>query len=1157
MKTMLRLNGILLGLIFITALRGYGQTSFMAGNNIAVFNPANFNSAGTLPSFAFKTNLASTGTVPTTWAIKPVFAIENGKSVARISYSGAVDLYGTGQVSGPLKRNNTNITIWTSDSPGFGVDGGSRLYQAHPWIMGVRSNGTAFGIIADHTWKQTFNLSNPITITSDGPAFRVVVIERNNPEDLLKALGELTGTIELPALWTLGYQQCRYSYYPASQVMSIADEFRKRKMPCDVLWMDIDYMDQFKVFTFGSGFGNPTTLNNYLHSKNFKSVYMIDPGVKIQSGYHVYDQGNAGNHWVQNSSGSPYVGDVWPGACNFPDFTRPETRTWWASLYRNFMAPGIDGIWNDMNEPVVFNSAGATMPDANIHRGGGGVPSGSHSRYHNVYGMLMTQASREGIISAKPDRRPFLLTRSTFLGGQRYATTWTGDNESSFRHLKVSIPMSITLGLSGQPISGPDIGGHIGNATPDLLGHWMAIGAYYPFSRNHSQKVSMQQEPWSFGTEIENVSRTALNRRYRLLPYLYTLAREASLTGMPIMRPAFFADYSDLSLRSEEQAFLLGKDLLIVPRWAVNPALPKGDWDRFTLETTDDGYQAYMYIRAGSVVPLGNIVQSTVEYKSDSITLLLNPLETGIASGKLYHDDGDGYAYRSNNYAVHQVTVDKFDAGTLRVTINQVEGTKTVNRNYRVGYVTDNGIVYHPWSNNPIRYIPIINDASNNPSLSDINSMYIASDFQSGLVPMKFTDKNKWKLDSLNLQTGRTYRFKFVQSNNRTSGAEWGSASGLSGSVVQTSDVNATVSFTVPSSGYYSIAFDQSKLRYVIQRTPAINALAIVGDATILQWWNAPGLPMQQSIDDLNVFTWIGKLFSSTNGSQGTFKFHSGPNSWCDDVWLYSVVPDQSLSATGLTIANGCSMDNKWKVQPGESGSYKITINVATKTISIQKLPGTLAITGDATSIGWNPAGLPMQQSAARSNIFTWTGKLTASNGTTEGRFKFHSGTNGWCDDVWLYASVPDQSLSATGLIIANGCSVPDTKWKVQANETGTYKITVDVDAKTIKIQRSETQPLARQEVITSEAKEVSEENIIEVFPNPTSENITIKPSRPTKASKVTLYNLTGNKVVEVIIEREIISEEIQLPVHQLPKGTYILKVETENGLSIQRIIKW
>ena len=927
---------LLTSILTLNVFLSWSQTSSMVGNNIAVFYPNNFNPSGTLPSLIFQNEFVNKGNVPAKWAIKPIFSTENGKSVVKIPYSGNVDFYGNGEVTGALRRNNTKVTLWNSDSGAFALDNGKRLYQSHPWIMGVRANGTAFGIIADNTWKQYFDIKNPIKITSEGPGFRVIIIERNSPEELIKTLADLTGKMELPALWTLGYQQSRYSYVPDTKVMSIADEFRSRKIPCDVLWLDIDYMDNYKIFTFDpKGFANPKGLNDYLHSKNFKSVYMIDPGVKTQAGYDVYDQGTAGNHWVKKADGTEFTGKVWPPVVSFPDFTKPETRAWWATLYPKFMANGIDGIWNDMNEPSVFDSPGGTMPETNLHGGGGGLPAGSHLRYHNVYGFLMAKASNEGIAKANPDKRPFLLSRSNFLGGQKYAATWTGDNVSSWDHLKMSIPMSITLGLSGQPISGPDIGGFLGNCTADLLGHWTALGAYYPFARNHSVGP-VNQEPWAFGIEIENVCRTAINRRYKLMPYLYTLLREASQTGIPIMRPVFFSNFADKSLRAEEQSFLLGKDLLVVPRWAVNPNLPKGNWNKVTLETTeDDKYQALLYVRPGAIIPTGEVIQSTVEYNSDKITYLMNPSENGTATGKLYYDNGEGFGYKTKDYAVHTITATRNNATTLKVVINQTEGNKKINRTSRIGYVTDKGIVYSDWSTSNVLYIPIIKDKNPNLDISLINSMYLKGSFNPDLMPMKNVGEKRWKIDSLNLKAGKTYTLKFVQTKNKPR-LEWGGAIGITGKAIQTAGADAVISFTVTKDGYYSVAFDESTMEYLVQKTPTLT-LSIVGDATSIGW-DPKGLSMQQSVDDLNIFTWTGTLTASNGGTEGTFKFHSGTGGFCDDVWLYATIADQSLSDTTFSKTKGCTApDNKWKVQAGETGTYKITIDLSTQKISIVK----------------------------------------------------------------------------------------------------------------------------------------------------------------------------------------------------------------------------
>jgi alpha-glucosidase len=680
----------------------YAQ-SMLVGDRIAVFYPADFDSTKTLPSLALKVELQKTADLPSDWDLVPEFNFVGGKYEASLELPSGVHTYGTGEVTGPLVRNNTSITLWNTDNYGYGKDNGRRLYQSHPWVMGVNPDGSAFGIIADHSWKQDIEIQSDIRFISEGPPFRVIIIKRESPQALMKALGHLIGTMPLPPLWSLGYQQCRYSYYPDTRVKEIADEFRKRGIPCDVIWMDIDYMDQFKVFTFDqSRFPDPAGLNQYLHNLNFKSVWMIDPGIKEETGYFVYDQGTTGDHWVQDANRNTYIGDVWPGACAFPDYTMPGTRNWWAGLYTDFMATGADGIWNDMNEPAVFNGPDNTMPEDNIHRGGGELPEDSHLRYHNVYGMLMVKASREGIQNSNPDKRPFVLSRANFLGGQRYAATWTGDNNSSWEHLRLSIPMSLNLSLSGQPFNGPDIGGFAGTPGADLMAHWMAVGAFYPFSRNHTSTGTADQEPWAFGETVEKASRIALQRRYRLLPYLYEAFYETYLNGMPVMRPVFFADPTDIDLREEEEAFLLGENLMIIPRWSENVAMPQGNWREISIVNGDneDEYQPVLRQKDGSIIPLGPIVQSTEEYKADSITLLVSVDESNSAFGSFYADAGNGYEYQNGQYLIREFSASPMGNDSLLIVIKNVEGSYTLDNLHRVGVVTKNGIRYSDWSSN-------------------------------------------------------------------------------------------------------------------------------------------------------------------------------------------------------------------------------------------------------------------------------------------------------------------------------------------------------------------------------------------------------------------------------------------------------------------------
>jgi alpha-glucosidase len=627
--------------------------SGMVAEGVGIFVPKGLDAAHLPPSLALSAPVAITAPLAQDWRIRPVFSRDGACFQASVRVPEGTDLYGGGEVTGPLRRNGQSITLWNTDNFMYAKKRGKRLYQSHPWIMGVRPDGTAFGVLFDSTWKADLSCGDDILFRSRGPAFPVLVIDRESPRAVLQSLAGLIGTIPLPPLWTLGYHQCRWSYNPDSRVREIAGEFRKRRIPCDVLWMDIDYMDGFRIFTFDKAqFPDPSKLNDDLHAQGFHSIWMIDPGVKADPAYGIYDSGRKGNVFVRNAAGKEYKGKVWPGLCAFPDFTRPEVRSWWGDLYKAYMATGIDGVWNDMNEPSVFNGPGGTMPVTNRHDGGGDLPPGPHLQYHNVYGLLMTMASREGIRQANPSKRPFVLTRSNFLGGQRYAATWTGDNASTPEHMRLSVPMSITLGLSGQPFNGPDLGGFMKKLTPDLYAQWIGFGTFFPFCRGHAAKGMNDKEPWAFGPAVEKTARTAIERRYRLLPYLYTLFEASSHDGLPVMRPVFLADPKDTALRSEQQVFLLGGDLLVEPRWARNARLPKGDWPEVSLIPGDleDPNQARLRIRPGSIIPLGRVVQNTTEQSLDPLTLLVCPDADGNAEGTLYEDAGEGLGYQNGDF---------------------------------------------------------------------------------------------------------------------------------------------------------------------------------------------------------------------------------------------------------------------------------------------------------------------------------------------------------------------------------------------------------------------------------------------------------------------------------------------------------------------------
>jgi alpha-glucosidase len=626
--------------------------------------------------------------------VRPEFTTRGGGRIVHVDVPRGTSLYGTGEVGGSLMRNGRTTVCWNTDAYGYGSDSPS-LYQSHPWVLAVRPDGSSFGVLAATSGRITIDLANGIEFRAQGPVFPVVVIERRSPQDVVRALADLTGKMPLPPRWAIGFQQCRYSYAPDSEVVRIAREFRARGLPCDVLWMDIDYMDGHKPFTFDPrGFPHPETLSDTLHSRGFHSVWILDPGIKQEPGDPMYEAGQRGDHWVTMPDGTPYLGKVWPGMCNFPDFTRRETRAWWSASVLDFARrSGADGIWNDMNEPGIFDVQGHTMTELAWHRADAelGGP-GYHARFHNVYGMQMARASFEGLQARGDDRRPFVLSRANFIGGQKYAAAWTGDNRSTPEHLAMALPMVLNLGLSGQPFAGPDIGGYAGPVGPDDFAAWMGLGALLPFSRAHTESGNRRKEPWSFGPQVESLCRRALQTRYRLLPYLYTVFEEASRTGLPVARPAFFAEPATEWLRGVEHEFLIGGDLLVDlrfrPEWKEAKRL-SDDGAKWRAATVIPGEAndalPGLFVRTGAIVPLGPLVNYSNERPLEEVELFVAPDANGHAEGWLYEDAGDGLAYRSGAFRRTHVVAETHGRA-VRVRVDGSEGAFTPpgNRRWRV-----------------------------------------------------------------------------------------------------------------------------------------------------------------------------------------------------------------------------------------------------------------------------------------------------------------------------------------------------------------------------------------------------------------------------------------------------------------------------------------
>ncbi len=580
--------------------------------------------------------------------------------------------YGLGDKPGPLEKSGQAYQMWNTDAYGY-QEAWDPLYKSIPFLLAVRPGGNAWGLFLDVTHRSAFDLgvtsADAIGLSAAGGGVRYHVFAGPRPKQVLERFTALVGRMALPPRWALGYQQCRYSYETAERALEVVRLHRERRIPLDALWLDIGFQDRNRPFTTGPGFPAFGETVAALRDEGIATVVIADLHVPHTPGedYAPYRSGKEGEHFVGQPDGEDYVGEVWPGSCVFPDFTRAVTREWWGTLHREFAVEiGVAGFWNDMNEPAVFKTPGHTMPLDVVHRieePGFETRTAGHAEIHNVYGMQNARATYDGLTALVPDRRPFVMTRASYAGGHRTAVTWTGDNSSTENHLRLSTPHLLSLGLSGFAMAGCDIGGFKGSPTPELLTRWIALGAFNPIMRNHTDLNTQDQEVWVHGAEHETLRRASIEARYVLLPYIYTCLEETSRSGVPLMRPMFL-EFDDAALRREEAQFMFGDALLVAPPPVDGLddyllKLPAGvDWYDYWTGTRVDGSEPVMlerrlghlpvFARGGRIVPTQPVVQHTGERLSGKLTLNVYPGPE--CSGSVYDDDGSSHAYRNGTF---------------------------------------------------------------------------------------------------------------------------------------------------------------------------------------------------------------------------------------------------------------------------------------------------------------------------------------------------------------------------------------------------------------------------------------------------------------------------------------------------------------------------
>lgn len=634
-------------------------------------------------------------------------------------------IVGLGDKPGPLDRRGYVFQNWNTDFYLF-QEREDPTYHTIPFFMGFK-DGKTYGVFMDNTWRSVFdfgvNQKDVMSFGADNGPIDYYVFAGPSSKNVIEAYSWLVGRPPLPPKWSFGYQQSRYSYANEKLVRNIIAQMRANKIPCDVIWFDIDALYKHRAFQIDkTAFPDFKKLIADLHDQGIKSVLVSDPHIAYipEGGYDPYDIGSIQKDtFVQNKDHKDFVGNVWPGPSVFPDVTNQIARAYWGDLFQNlYLNDNVDGFWNDMNEPSVFNVSSKTMPLDNIHKinqDGFQSRTATHEEIHNVYGQLVARATYDGLLRIKQNQRPFVMHRASYAGGQRYGATWTGDNTSSWNHLRLGTPMLLGLGLSGFPYAGDNLGGFIYSPSADLLTRWLQIGMFNPIADNHTDKETRMQEPWVDGKKHLDIRRHFIEDRYRLMPYIYTIAEEASRTGIPMMRPLFmeFPDAAGgmLDLQASQE-FMWGSSILVAPApfgEQVNPykiILPPGEWyDYWTGEKIDIEHTKIaefvansgitttlkgktttlsheimeqpvldhlpVFVRAGSIIPRQPLVQNTSQMPKGPLSLYVY---NGSGQGSIYLDDGISFAYKQGNYFRQNFNIERVSDTQLKLILQKPEG---------------------------------------------------------------------------------------------------------------------------------------------------------------------------------------------------------------------------------------------------------------------------------------------------------------------------------------------------------------------------------------------------------------------------------------------------------------------------------------------------
>ena len=600
--------------------------------------------------------------------------------------------YGLGDKPVHINLKGRRYENWVTDSYAYGKDS-DPIYKAIPFYIGLHHK-KAYGIFFDNSFRSNFDFCherrNITSFWAQGGEMNYYFIYGPEMSDVVAGYTDLTGRPhELPALWTLGYHQCKWSYYPESKVKEVANKFRELKIPCDAIYLDIDYMEGFRCFTWNKEyFPNPKKMVKELADDGFKTIVIIDPGIKIDNDYGVFKEGLEKDYFCKRADGPYMKGKVWPGECYFPDFTNPEVREWWSGLFQELVEDiGVRGVWNDMNEPAVMDVPGKTFPDDVRHNYEGNYCS--HRKAHNVYGMQMARATYQGLKKFSYPKRPFVITRAAYSGTQRYTSTWTGDNVATWEHLTIANIQAQRLCMSGFSFVGSDIGGFAEQPSGELYARWIQLGVFHPFCRTHSSGDHGEQEPWAFDSNITDVVRKFIEIRYQLLPYLYTAFWRYTNEGTPILKSLVLFDQDDTHTHYRNDEFIFGEKILACPITEPNAKgrrmfIPNGNWYNFwTDEVVSGGLEAWVdadldsmpiFIKEGAIIPKYPVQQYVGEKVIEELTLDVY-YKKGKEPSELYEDAQDGYDYKKGKFSLRHF---KFVGKAKEVRIQQHKSGKFI-----------------------------------------------------------------------------------------------------------------------------------------------------------------------------------------------------------------------------------------------------------------------------------------------------------------------------------------------------------------------------------------------------------------------------------------------------------------------------------------------